>query len=164
MTISTPSPTARRRVLGLPFLAILGLGLLAVPRAVLHDLEIVEEGSLVNILLVAVPLVVWIAVAVWRSSNPFLSLLTAGAVYGLCLALVHNLFWNQTWDGSPPSLGGNLEGRLPEVAEQLLVRGAMSISSFFTGLAVGAVCGLIAWGISWLVRRDRDKTNAADGA
>jgi hypothetical protein len=130
---------------GLPVGLVVVLGLLAAPRVVLHDLDVIKEGTLVNALLVFVPLLIWIAVAVRRSTNPFVSLLAVGGVYGLCLVVIHNALWSHTWAGSPPTLGGNLEGRLPAGIEELILRGAMSLTSLFTGLAAGTVCGAVAW-------------------
>ncbi|XVU27658.1 hypothetical protein ACQPZJ_11665 [Actinoplanes sp. CA-054009] len=109
--------------LGLHPWVIVLLGLLAAPRAVLHDLDLIHERTGVNAALVFVPLLIWVAVAVRYSSNPFLSLLAAGGVYGVALALIHNLFWDGT----------------------LLLRGAVTVSSLFTGLAVGAISGAVAW-------------------
>ena len=155
--------TQRPHRLGLPAWLIVALGLLAAPRAVLHDLDVVSEGSPINLLLVFGPLVIWVIVAVRSAAHPFLALLAAGGVYGICLALVHNIFWSSTWAGDPPRLGGNLEGRLPPGAEELLMRGATTLSSLFTGLAVGTICGVAAWAITRLIRRRRTAgTNTAD--
>lgn len=131
-----------------PGLLIVGLGLLAVPRAVLHDLALVTAGSPLNVALVVVPPVVWVIVGVRWLGNPFLALLAVGGVYGIGLAAVHNIFWSRVWAGDPPRLGGNLTSRLPGVAEELLLRGATTLSSLFTGLAVGTVCGVTAWAVS----------------
>ncbi len=56
-------------MLGLRWCVLVGLALLAVPRAVLHDLEIIHEGTAVNALLVAVPLLIWIVVVVRARSR-----------------------------------------------------------------------------------------------
>jgi hypothetical protein len=117
--------------LGLPAWTILALGLLAAPRVVLHDLDVIQEGTAVNAVFVFVPLVVWVVVAVWRASNPFLALLATGGVYGVCLAVGHNLFWE-----APDT---DLPG--------WFLRVAMTVSSLFTGVAVGTVCGVVAWGL-----------------
>ena len=121
----------------------------------LHDLGVVAEGAAVNSLLVFVPLVIWIVVAVRVAGNPFLALLSTGGVYALGLAVVHNIFWGRSGEGDPPRLGGNLEGRLPAGPEEVLMRGATTLSSLFTGLAVGAVCGSLAWAVSRLTGRQR---------
>lgn len=117
--------------LGLPLWIIVALGLLAAPRVVLHDLDVINEGSAVNAVFVFVPLVVWVAVAVWRASNPFLALLATGAVYGVCLAVGHNIFWEAPDTDLPV----------------WFLRVAMTVSSVFTGVAVGTVCGVVAWGL-----------------
>ncbi len=147
--------------LGLPGWLIVVLGLLAVPRAVLHDLDVVAEGNPINRLLVFGPLIIWVIVAVRLAGNPFLALLAAGGVYGICLAAVHNIFWNRAWPGDPPRLGGNLEGRVSEGLEAVLLRGATTLSSLFTGLAVGTVCGVTAWAITRLTRRRSAKETDA---
>jgi len=165
MTQKRPPVGQHRQRLGLPAWLIVALGLLAAPRAVLHDLDVVTEGSPINLLLVFGPLVVWVIVAVRLAGNPFLALLATGGVYGLSLAVVHNILWSHTWAGDPPRLGGNLVGRLPAGLEELLMRGATTLSSIFTGLAVGTVCGVAAWAITHVIHRRRgtDK-NAASGA
>jgi hypothetical protein len=120
---------------------------------VLHDLELVDTGSLLNLALVTVPLLLWIVVGVRRAGNPFLALLAVGGAYGIGLAAVHNLFWDRVWADDRPRLGGNLAGRVPDWAEEVLMRGATTLSSLFTGLAVGTVCGVTAWAITRLTRR-----------
>jgi hypothetical protein len=145
--------------LGMPIWLIATLALLAVPRVVLHDLDIIHEGTAVNALLVFAPLLVWLIVAVAGSTNPFLSLLATGLVYGLCLALAHNVFWSRSVGDDPPRLGGNAADRLPAVGEELVFRGAATVSSLFTGVAVGTLCGAVAWAVAWLLRARAGKTH-----
>ncbi|MCB7135783.1 hypothetical protein [Cellulosimicrobium marinum] len=141
------------RPLGLPFLGVAALSLLAAPRVVLHDLGVVQEGSAVNLLLVVVPLVAWVGVALWaRVPNPFLTLLVTGACYGVVLALVHQLLWDRAFGEDPPSLGGNL-ALVDGGTQEVVLRVASVGSSLVTGVVVGAVCGLVAWGLTRLVRR-----------
>lgn len=149
-----PSASRRRR-LGLPLVALIGLALLAVPRVVLHDLDLIAEGTPLNALFVFVPVIIWIVVA-WsaRVPNPFLTLLVVGAFYGLFLALGHQLLWNVNVDGAGPQLGGNLTDIDPGL-QAVIFRVFASVSSLFTGVIVGAVSGLIAWGLSALTRRNR---------
>ena len=47
--------SAARRTLGFSWPALVALAALAAPRVVLHDLGVIEEGSLVNGLFVFVP-------------------------------------------------------------------------------------------------------------
>lgn len=157
MTESTPSVstpvTARRAALDLPILAIVGLALLAVPRAVLHDLSAIQPETFVNLVLAVVPPLVWVlVVALRRRARPFLTVLAIGGCYGVFLALVHQLLWHVSFAGDLPRLGGNL-GHLDPVAQDVILRTFAATSSVFTGLAVGAIAGLVAWGLSALLRR-----------
>lgn len=131
---------------------VAGLALLAVPRPILHDLGIVEEGSAVNLALVFLPLLVWVAVAV-RRPRPFPFLLLAGLLYGVLLALTHQVLWSAN-GADEVRLGGELAGRLSPALEQVVLRAFAAVGSVFTGLLVGAVTGLAAWGLSRL-RRSR---------
>ncbi|MEU4539127.1 hypothetical protein AB0G15_30165 [Streptosporangium sp. NPDC023825] len=140
-----------RPVLGLPVLAVIGLALLAAPRVVLHDLDVIHEGTFVNALFVFVPPVVWIAVALWkRVPNPFLTLLVVGLFHGVILAAGHQLLWNSAFGGDPPALGGNLSD-LDAATQSAILRLFAAISSVFTGVIVGAITGLVAWGLGRVV-------------
>jgi hypothetical protein len=136
-----------RGALGVSPLVVLGLALLGVPRVVAHDLALV--GPVVNALLVFVPIAVWIGfVLVKRVSNPFLTLLAVGLVYGVLLAVTHQLLWAEAFAGDPPSLGGNLAGVLPTAGEagvlRVLASGSSLVTGAFTGVASGAVGSLLA--------------------
>lgn len=139
-----------RRLLGLPVAVIWGLALLGVPRVVAHDLRLV--GPAVNAVLVFLPIAVWAAVVLWkRVPNAFLTLLAVGAAYGVLLGVTHQILWGQSFDGDPPSLGGNLAGALSPAMEALLVRTFALGSSLATGLGVGAAVGAVAWVLSGIV-------------
>lgn len=137
-------------------MALIGLALLAVPRVVLHDLDLITEGTAVNATFVFVPLAIWIAVVLWkRVPHPFLTLLMVGVFYGVFLALGHQLLWDVSFADDPPRLGGNLAD-LDSGLQTVIIRFFSAISSLFTGVIVGAVTGLIAWAISAVVaKRDR---------
>ena len=142
-----------RSALGLPVLALVGLALLAAPRVVLHDLGLIQEGTALNALFVFVPPVVWIAVVVRRRvPNPFLTVLVIGAIYGVFLAVGHQLLWHVSFPDGTPRLGGNL-GDVPAATGAAVVRSFAAVGSVFTGVLVGAVSGLVAWGVSKVVRR-----------
>lgn len=150
-----PTRTPRRAALGLPLIALIGLALLAAPRVPLHDLGIIEEGTFVNSLLVFVPPVIWVAVAVLKQvPNPLLTLLTIGFFYGVLLALGHQILWTESFGDDPPQLGGNLAGLDPTL-EAVIIRSFAAVSSIFTGLIVGAISGLVAWGLSSYLERSR---------
>jgi len=141
------------RKLGLSVPAIVLLAAIAAIRVPLHDLGVVPEGSVVAGLLVFVPLAIWLVVVLWRRvPNPFLALTAVGLTYGVMLAVIHQLLWVAAFDGSPPSLGGNLEGALAPGLEALIVRGFAFLSSLVTGTFVGAVVGVVAWTIERLRR------------
>ncbi|WP_051426090.1 hypothetical protein [Jiangella gansuensis] len=147
--------TASRRSLGLPLVAVVALALLAAPRVVLHDLDIIEEGTPLNAVFVFLPPLVWIAVVlVKRVPNPFLTILAVGACYGIVLALGHQLLWDANYGDDPPQLGGNLADLDPAV-EAVIIRGFAVVSSVFTGVIVGAITGLIAWGLAAVTGRRR---------
>lgn len=148
--MTSPNVTSPRRpALGLPLAALFGLALLGLPRVVLHDLDLVHEGTFVNLLLVVVPPAAWIAVALAkRVPNPFLTLLVVGLFYGVLLALTHQLLWGAAFD-EPPTLGGNLSDIAPG-AQAIIIRVFAAISSLFTGVIVGVVTGLISWGLTRL--------------
>ena len=136
------------RKLGLPLPLVVLLAALAVPRVVTHDLGIVAADGLVNALLAFVPLLVWLAVAVWwRVQHPVLTLTAIGVAYGVMLAIGHQLLWGAAWDGEPPRLGGTLGHALDPNAEAIVLRVAAFFSSVITGTLVGAIIGTLAWAI-----------------
>lgn len=121
--------------------AILGLAALGLPRAVTHDLDLVD--GLTNTVLTVVPFAVWLGVGIrTHPSNPFPALVAIGFAYGLLLALSHQLLWTEAYDGRPPRLGGNLED-LPDGLHAVITRAAAFVSSLATGAAVGAILGLL---------------------
>ncbi|RNL87356.1 hypothetical protein [Halostreptopolyspora alba] len=132
-----------RRSLGLPPLAVCGLALLGVPRVLAHDLGLV--GPVVNSLLVWIPVAVWLVVVLWlRVPNAFRTLLVTGVVYGVFLAVTHQVLWTRAFD-EPPSLGGTLDGVLAPAAESVLFRAVGFLNSVVTGALVGAVTGALGW-------------------
>lgn len=129
---------------GFSWPVLVGLAALAVPRVVLHDLGVIEEGSLVNGLLVFLPPLCWIAAVLWRRpSRPFLTVLLVGALYGVFLAVGHQLLWDSAFGQAAPALGGNLADLDPGAQEGIL-RTAAVLSSLVTGAFVGAVTGAVA--------------------
>src|SRR5690625_7707742 len=90
-----PGNRPKVRRLGMPWYGIFGLALLAAPRAVLHDLQVIEEGTALNAVLVFVPPVIWVVTALALNvRRPVLTLTAVGAAYGIILALVHLILWN----------------------------------------------------------------------
>ncbi|MET0423025.1 MAG: hypothetical protein ABW046_04085 [Actinoplanes sp.] len=119
----------------LPWPVLLLLALLALPRAVLHDLHVIDERTAVNLLLAVVPPLIWIVVVVAaRVTRPFPALLVVGGLYGVLLAAVHQILWSR-----------NLADRPVTDLPEFVLRTFAAVSSLFTGLLVGAVAGLLAW-------------------
>jgi hypothetical protein len=134
------------RKLGLSVPMIILLAAIAATRVPLHDLGVVPEGSILAGLLVFVPLAIWLIVVLRRRvPNPLLTLTVVGFVYGVMLAVVHQLFWSAAFGGDPPSLGGNLEGTLAPGPEVVVFRVSAFFSSLVTGTMVGALTGAVAW-------------------
>jgi hypothetical protein len=137
-----------RSCLGVPLWVVLGLALLAVPRVVLHDLE-VSVDPLLQALLAIGPPVIWVVVAVRAQvPSPVLTLVTVGSLYGTALAIVHNLMWSTLFADGNPRPGGALGLRLTDGTLEVLLRAAMALSSIFTGMIVGLIAGLVATAIS----------------
>lgn len=146
----SPAPIApRRRPLGFSPLALVGLAAVALPRVILHDLHLIAEGSPITWLLAVGPVALWIAVSLAkRVPNPFLTVLVIGAVFGVMLVVTHQLLWDVAFQGAPPTLG---EGR----GGALIPRIAAIPSGLFTGAMIGAIGGLVAWGLQSLIHRRR---------
>lgn len=139
--------------LGLPVSVIILLAAIAAIRVPLHDLGIVPQGSVVAWLLVFVPLAICLIVVLRQQvPNPFLALTAVGVAYGVMLAVIHQLLWTAAYDGSAPSLGGDLEGVLAPGLEAVVFRTSAFFSSLVTGTVLGAVVGAIAWAIERLRR------------
>ncbi len=149
------APVSKRQRLGLPLVAIIGLALLAAPRVILHDLDIIHEGTAINALFVFLPPVVWIVVALAaRVPHPFVTIFAIGICYGIFLALGHQLMWDIHVRDNPPRLGGNLSGLDPTI-QAVVFRTFAVLSSLVTGSVVGAITGLVAWVLAALTRRRR---------
>jgi hypothetical protein len=140
---------------------LVALAALAAPRVVLHDLGIVEEGSLLNGLLVFVPPALWIAAVVWkRPARPLLTVGVIGAFYGVFLAAGHQVLWNVAFDGGAPTLAGAL-GIDPTYGE-VIVRASAVLSSLVTGTLVGVVAGAVAFLLIRVVPADSSGDRSRD--
>ncbi|MDD7937377.1 hypothetical protein PHK61_02965 [Actinomycetospora lutea] len=149
--------SAPRRALGFGWPVLVLLAALAAPRVVLHDLGVVEEGTLVNGLLVVVPPACWIAAVVWRRPRrPFLTVVVIGALYGVLLAAGHQLLWDAAFPGGPPTVG-----RLDPATGAAVLRTAAAVSSLVTGTLVGVVAGAVALLLTRLVRTELEADRPA---
>ncbi len=140
-----------KKVTGLSFLSILLLAILGVPRVIGHDLGWFEEGTFINSMFVFIPVLIWMAVAVLnKNANPFRSMLVLGVIYGVMLALVHQVFWTASFP-TLPELGGNFTAA-PQYIRTIVPRIAAVMSSMMTGAIMGIVLGIVAFVIRKLVR------------
>jgi hypothetical protein len=87
-----------------------------------------------------------------KSKRPVFDFLTLGIVFGLMLAVTHQITWDASWGNNPPHLHGSLEGKLDPAIESLLLRTAASISSVVTGIVFGGVAAILAL-ISFKIRK-----------
>lgn len=134
------------------WVTIVFLAALTLPRVIGHDLRLLHEGTHINRVFALFPIAIWIIVVLWKKvPNPFLTVLKIGFVAGIFLALVHQLTWSHFWQGNPPRLGGNFEGKLDPSIEVLLMRIAMLISSLVTGIKVGVIIGIITFFLSEII-------------
>ncbi|MFI7212018.1 hypothetical protein ACIBP4_14380 [Micromonospora maritima] len=134
-----------RRTLGFSWPALVGLAALAAPRVALHDLDVVPEGTAMAALLAVGPPLVWVAAVLWRRPpRPFLTLVVVGALYGVFLAIGHQVFWDPSLGMDAPGLAGVDPG-----AREGLLRASAAVSSLVTGTMVGVIAG----GVAVLVRR-----------
>lgn len=135
---ATPGP-------GLPAAALVALAALGLPRVVVHDLDL--AGPAVTWVLALAPPIAWIAVVLARRvPQPFTTLVTIGVLYGVMLAVTHQLLWVEAHDGAPPRLGDRLAGA-PDVVHAVVTRGGAIVSSLVVGAALGALTGALATGI-----------------
>lgn len=136
--------SAADRTLGFSWPVLVALAALAAPRIVLHDLGVIEEGSVVNGLFVFVPPACWIAAVLWkRPPRPFTTVVVIGAIYGVFLAIGHQVLWDAAFDGDAPALGGSLAG-IDAGTLEIAVRVASVLSSLVTGTLVGVVAAAVA--------------------
>ena len=143
---------SRSGAVGLSLWALIGLALLGVPRVILHDLDLIHEGTAPNLLLVVAPPLIWILVAVVALlRRPALTLLVVGLFYGVLLALTHQLLWGAAYPGGGPALGGNLTDLDPTL-QAIIMRSAAALSGVLTGVVVGALTGLVAEAVRAIVR------------
>lgn len=129
---------------GMKIIEIVILALLGLPRIVLHDLSIIEEGSLVNSILVFGPVVIWFLYILVRNQEvPVWSIFILSCFYGLILALTHQILWDESFpDGV--KLGGNLSHISIEVST-VIARFLALMSSLTTGLVLALILSGIMW-------------------
>ncbi|WP_010274215.1 hypothetical protein [Paenibacillus senegalensis] len=135
---------------GLPWTTLFVLASLGVPRVVAHDLGLVDPHGAVNRLLVGLPIAVWLIYVVWKNvKRPFLAWFSIGLLYGILLAVVHQLLWNFVFE-APIQLGGNLS-HLSGAMGTLIARAFAFISSVTTGAVMGIIVGVVGSIVHYVV-------------
>ena len=125
----------------LPFLSILVLAAIAVPRVIIHDLHLADLDSVPYKILATVPFLIWFGVAVFRkTTKPLADFLVLGLVFGILLAITHQLLWHSALNGQLPQLNTTLD----PAAQEIVLRIAAVLSSILTGAIIGAFFGCIA--------------------
>lgn len=136
---------------GIYFWELLLLSLLGVPRIILHDTSIIEEGTFINALFVFLPAVVWIGYLILRrATRPFMAMMILCLIYGVFLAVTHQIMWAEMFPEGI-ALGGNLSHLN---GWSLLIP---RIFAFFSSLATGAVLGVILGSVTWIIRQILNK-------
>jgi hypothetical protein len=81
----------------MPVWLLTALVALGIPRTVLADLDVVvPESGLLYYCLALVPFAVWLFVAIARRSRrPFSDFVMVGLLYGVSLAVVHQVMWTE---------------------------------------------------------------------
>lgn len=134
---------------------LLGVVALGVPRTVLADLGIIApESSWIYYVLALGPFVAWLAVALFRrSGSPVVDHLVAGTLYGLSLAIVHEVLWaaGASLGQHPTQAALALAERFDPPARDLVLHGYSVLVAMMIGLGVG----LTAAGVAVVANRVR---------
>jgi hypothetical protein len=142
----------------LPKGATLILVAIGLPRTILADLDVVEpESGPVYYVLALAPFVVWLVVAVMRTSRrPFLDFVVVGLLYGLSLVVVHQALWEvgPSLGHHPPASAVDFANRFDGAGRELALRVYTTGIAMVIGLGTGLVTGLVGFGAD-LVRRSR---------
>lgn len=130
--------------LGMRIKEIIFLALLSVPRVILHDLSLIEEGTVVNLLFVFVPILVWVIYILFRNDKaPVLSIFILCLFYGVILAVTHQVLWTQSFS-QDIQFSGNL-AELSGSTSTLVAKILSFISSLTTSAAIGLFLSALMW-------------------
>jgi hypothetical protein len=138
---------ARFFLTDMPVWLVTVLVLLMLPRTLLNELGVVTEGTLPYYVLALTPFAIWLAVAVVRKNQkPMADFLMLGLLFGLLLAVVHQLLWNS---GSAvtqhaPQIAIDIAANFDPGARELVTRLVSVGISLVIGLGSGLVIGAIA--------------------
>ena len=128
----------------MPLWMLAGLALLAMPRAVIHDLDGLPFDSPAYIAMAVAPLLLYLAIAIFRNNKrPMYDFIVLGLFFGVFLSLVHLILWDHKWGGNPPAFGDQLTGVFCPEVEDMLFRISVTFSGLHVGIALGALFGAI---------------------
>lgn len=134
-----------------PF-AMAGLAVLALVWVFLDHFRVIESGSTLSALVAFVPFALWVAVVLWRDvPRPFATLVRIGVIYGVMLAIAYQVLWDGVGSGYPPFIGTTVS-EMAEPARDLVVRAFAIFTSLLSGVLVGVITGIAAWGIGKFLR------------
>jgi hypothetical protein len=115
----------------MPLVLLAVLAAMVIPRVVVHDIQLLPVESTLYLALVAVPYLVYLAVALLRKNKrPFYDFIVLGILIGLITGVTRLI----------PLNGGE------DIANSLL----MSIRSLVNGLIIGLIFGSIACTVQWI--------------
>lgn len=144
-------PHTRPRAFGMPVLALIGLAMLGLPRVILHDLHIIDSAHPLSWILSLGPVAVWVVVTVTRNvPRPFLTVLTIGVIFGVMLAVTHQLLWDNLYAEHP-------EFRVQDGIAGIVPRLTVVPGGLFAGAALGALGGLVALATQVALGRNRKR-------
>ena len=127
---------------------MLALVSLALPRTILEDLDVVApERSWLYFVLALTPFAVWLAVAILReTSRPLMDYVVLGVLYGLSLALVHQLLWDAgaSLGQQPPAAAVSFAADFDPSVRELAVRAYTVGISMVIGIGTGIALGVVA--------------------
>ncbi|TDD74296.1 hypothetical protein E1293_29735 [Actinomadura darangshiensis] len=133
----------------MPTWLMLTLVAIALPRTILADLDVVQpESGLLYYFLALTPFVVWLGVAVLRATRkPITDFLVLGALYGLSLAVVHQVLWDAGAGlGHEPSAGAvSFADDFGSGFHELALRGYTIMIAMMIGVGSGLVAAIVAF-------------------
>lgn len=152
----------------MPWVLVLVLVAIGLPRTVLADLDIVApESSLLYYVLALGPFAAWLAVAILRPTRrPVRDFLVLGVLYGLSLILAHQLLWHAPGaEHSIPQGAIDVAAGFAPERQELALRGYTTLVSLGIGIGTGLVAAVVAV-VARLVRhaRHRGLSPAGGGA
>ncbi|HEU5121447.1 MAG TPA: hypothetical protein VFT59_01260 [Candidatus Saccharimonadales bacterium] len=138
----------------MPVWLIVALVALMLPRTLLNELGVVAEATLAYYVLALTPFVIWLGVALLRKTKkPMMDFLILGLLFGILLAVIHQLFWavGSAVSQHAPQFAIDFASQFDPAWRELITRSISVCISLIIGLGSGIIFGAIAT-ISTLIR------------